>query len=159
MLVKDKARQDAAEALEATWTAGFPVDPARVASQLGIAVHYLPLEDGISGMLQVEPGFDAEIYVNENDTQQRQRFTIAHELGHYYERAARGMAGANFIDKREPGKYDLHEFYADEFAGALLMPKDEIDRLQAEQASPAKMATYFGVSLAAMQKRLERLRG
>lgn len=156
MLVKDKARLDAREVLGETWAAGFPVDPERIASQLGIVVRRIPLEDGVSGMLQAEPGFDPEIFVNSNDTRQRQQFTIAHELGHYYERAKSGETDFNYIDYRGT-TYDLHEFYADEFAGALLMPITELDRLKGAGSNIADLARHFGVSIAAVQKRLERL--
>lgn len=156
MLVKDRARLDAADVLRDTWTAGYPVDPERIATNLGLVVRRIPLENGVSGMIQAEPGFDAEIFVNSNDTPQRQRFTIAHELGHYYERTSRGFRDFNFIDYRSNDHYDLHEFYADEFAGALLMPRQELDSILKER-SISGAAMHFDVSLAAVKKRLERL--
>lgn len=156
MLVKDKARQDAHAVLDETWAAGFPVDPQRIAERLGIVVRHVHLEDGVSGLLRVEPGQDAEIYVSISDTPQRQRFTIAHELGHYWERTERGDTDYNIVERRG-AKYDLHEFYADEFAGALLMPTYEVRRMQSQGANLAKMARHFNLSLPAVKKRLERL--
>lgn len=155
-LVKDQARLDASDVLDRTWAAGFPVDPERIAFQLDIIVTRLPLKDGISGMLKAEPDF-TEIFVNSTDTPARQRFTIAHEIGHYIERTSRGNFDFNFIDYRDNRNYDLHEFYADEFAGALLMPTQELRRLVEEGKPPAVIAAHFGVSVPAVLQRVKRL--
>jgi Zn-dependent peptidase ImmA (M78 family) len=64
----------------------------------------------------------------------------------------------SFVEKREPGQYDLHEFYADEFAGALLMPEQPFMKMLDENVSLIEIAARFGVSLDAARKRRERLR-
>lgn len=156
MLVKDKARFDASTVLGDAWTAGFPVDPKRIADHLGMVVTVLPLERNISGMLRVDQG-EAEIFVSSNDTDARQRFTIAHEIGHYIERTTWGELDFNFIDYRSGDHYDLHEFYADEFAGALLMPVAELKRVREAGMPLPLIARHFGVSVPAAQKRIERL--
>ncbi|WP_282944445.1 ImmA/IrrE family metallo-endopeptidase [Cellulomonas endometrii] len=156
MLVKDKAKLDATEVLQLHGTGRFPVDPARIARQMGLSVAKTMLAPNISGMLQVEPGATPQIYVDHADVIHRQRFTIAHELGHFYERVRRGDTDFNFIDRRG-GQYDVHEFYADEFAGNLLMPEDEVRRLWSQNDGLATMADHFGVSLPAMKTRLKRL--
>lgn len=156
MLVKDKARRDAQAVLRDTWALGVPVDPERIAAQLNIAVRRLPLEDNVSGMLRVEDDF-AEIYVNSEDSPARQNFTIAHEIGHFIERTGHGKTDFNFIDYRTSDTYDLHEFYADEFAGVLLIPADELHDLRAEGRPLPLIARHFGVSLPALNKRIERL--
>ncbi|GMA33542.1 ImmA/IrrE family metallo-endopeptidase [Litorihabitans aurantiacus] len=156
MLVKDKARQDAREVLDETWSAGYPVDPERIATHLGIIVRRTYLEDGVSGLLRVEPGRDAEIFVSATDTEQRQRFTIAHELGHYWERTSRGDTDFNIVERRG-GKYDLHEFYADEFAGALLMPEHQVRDLVNGGAGLARLVREFDLSVPAVRKRLDNL--
>ncbi|GAA4123130.1 hypothetical protein GCM10022215_29480 [Nocardioides fonticola] len=159
MLVKDKARAHAARVLQQTWSAGFPVDPERIASQMpNMEVQRLPLEKGISGMLRVEPDY-AIIYVNSADSPERQRFTIAHELGHYIERTDRGQDDFNVIDYRSDKQpYDLHEFYADEFAGHLLMPTEEFLRMVHRGDPVALVAKYFGVSVPAVRQRYQRIR-
>lgn len=156
MLIKEKARIDAAEVLDTCWAADFPVDPERIAHSLGMVVYRLPLESGVSGILRVEPGDDPEIFVNNTDSPLRQTFTIAHEIGHYIERTDRDEVDFNIIERRGMD-YDLHEFYADEFAGNLLMPEDEVKKLHARSSSIVSMARHFGVSLRAVQKRLQRL--
>jgi Zn-dependent peptidase ImmA (M78 family) len=157
MLVKDKARLDAAEVLRETWAAGIPVDPERIASQFpNMTVTHLPLEPGISGMLQAEP-YSVEIFVNSNDTPERRRFTIAHEIGHFYERSSRGLLDFNVIDYRSTEGYDLHEFYADEFAASLLMPIREIRAAVDSGLSIPLIAARFQVSIPAAKMRVERL--
>lgn len=87
------------------------------------------------------------------------RFTLAHELGHYVERVdVSDDNDFSFVEKREPGQYDLHEFYADEFAGALLMPEQPFMTMLDEGKSLIEIAARFGVSLDAARKRRERLR-
>lgn len=157
MLVKDKAKLDAQDVLKGYWSAvRFPVDPERIARSMGIEVSRVVLSSEISGMLQVEPDVTPQIYVDWSDVDQRQRFTIAHEIGHYYERTSRGARDFNFIDRRG-GEYDVHEFYADEFAANLLMPEDEVRRLHRGGHGIAEMAAHFGVSMPAMRMRSKRL--
>jgi Zn-dependent peptidase ImmA (M78 family) len=156
MLVKDKARQDAAHVLRETWSLGTPIDPERIASQLDMIVTRLPLERGISGMLKAEPGW-VEIFVNSDDPEPRQRFTIAHEIGHWFERSSRGLDDFNVIDYRSTDNYDLREFYADEFAASLLMPTAALRELLAEDTPIPLLAAHFGVSVPAAKMRVERL--
>lgn len=156
MLIKEKAEQDAAEILATYWGDEFPVDPERIARRMGLLVDRRMLRPGTSGILQVDPSSTPRIYVDADDVPQRQSFTIAHELGHFYERTSNGEADFNFIDRRG-GKYNVHEFYADEFAANLLMPSRAVHRLKRDGASLARMARHFGVSFPAMTIRLRRL--
>lgn len=55
------------------------------------------------------------------------------------------------------GSTDLHEFYANEFADDLLMPASDIRVSQESERSRREMARRYGVTLAAMNRRLERL--
>lgn len=156
MLVTEKAKLDAEEVRSATWASGFPVDPERIATSLGIVVRRHPLDDEVSGILRVEPDADPEIFVRESDSHLRQKFTIAHEIGHYVERTNSGEVDFNFMEQRGM-EYDLHEFYADEFAGNLLMPTKEVQRLVDEGYSAVRMMKHFGLSLPAIRMRLKRL--
>lgn len=156
-LVIDRARADAEATIRDYFAPGrFPVDVRRIAAGMGIRVEATYLKDGVSGMIRSRPPEVPVIYVDESEIETRQRFTIAHELGHYVERINNGQTDFAFIDERGT-KYDLHEFYADEFAGNLLMPAEEIERLQRNYKSNIEMAAYFGVSPAAMTTRLKRL--
>lgn len=61
-----------------------PVDPARIAEEiLGVVVVEVDMPPDMSGMLVREPA-RVVIGVNEGHSGPRQRFTIAHELGHFH---------------------------------------------------------------------------
>ncbi|WP_141772836.1 ImmA/IrrE family metallo-endopeptidase [Mycobacterium malmoense] len=156
-LVIDRAREDA-EAIARDYSVSgfFPVDVEAVANKMGIRVEYTFLREGVSGMIRSRPPEVPVIYVDATEVAARQRFTVAHELGHYVERTNQGQDDFAFIDERST-EYDLHEFYADEFAGNLLMPSGEIERLQRRGMTHVEMAAHFGVSAPALNTRLRRL--
>nr|WP_094736657.1 MULTISPECIES: ImmA/IrrE family metallo-endopeptidase [unclassified Rhodococcus (in: high G+C Gram-positive bacteria)] len=158
-LVKDAALEDAQETRRAHWGTQLPIDPFSIARSLGIEITYMTLDPGISGMLIRKKGRAPQIIVDENDTPARQNFTVAHEIGHYIERVKVDPEGSfSFTDYRgAPAGRDLHEFYADEFAGNLLAPPQAVKMLSARGMSAIEMAKAFDISLPAMQTRLRRL--
>ena len=159
VLVKDMARNDAQDTLDTYWDGTFPVNPFRIAEAMGIRTTKMLLDDETSGIIVARPETQATIYIEERDTRQRQQFTCAHELGHYVERSRFQddlAEGFSFVDKRT-NKRDIHEFYADEFAGNLLMPRAKVDELHDKGVTLIKMAGFFGVSVPAMEVRLRRL--
>lgn len=159
MLVWQQAREDAESVARGYDRDGtFPRDVRTIAEMIGLEVIVAPLTENTSGLIIKRNKYsNPQIYVDSTELEVRQRFTIAHELGHYFERMNADDSEYSFVDRRGGGKYDLHEFYADEFAGTLLMPHDEIRRLQESGKSPIEMAAHFGVSVAAMNTRLKRL--
>lgn len=128
-----------------------------IANMLGARVWVQELEPDVSGFVLKQQGAAPEIFINSMETPQRQRFTLAHEIGHLVERANLARDEEySFIDHRSPGHYDLHEFFADEFAGELLMPAEQVQMVREEKGEYAA-AMHFGVSVPAIRKRLERL--
>lgn len=160
MLIKEVAA-DAAESVLATHSSGaFPVDPATIAERLGVIVRRASLPDGTSGMIMKRPNEDAQILVERSDNEMRQRFTIAHELGHFVERTSVQDTPDDefgFVDRRHSRTHDVHEFFANEFAGNLLMPAGELTRKFAETSDTIRLAAYFGVSIPALKTRLLKL--
>ena len=164
-----EAEKDAWELLEKAWLQGgtsrphLPVDPFAIARKLGIKVFVdfgLPAE--VSGMLRKRSGYeDPEIILNANDSRNRQRFTCAHELGHYNQRIKEGADGSwEYVDKRDPLSSQgmkPEEIYANKFAAGLLMPREEV-KARAGDPNVASLALDFGVSADAMRFRLENLR-
>ena len=119
-----------------------------------------PLPKDQAGFIVKKQGNSlASIVINSTDIPERQRFTLAHEIGHLIARC--GIAGDpefSLMDYRDyRKKYDLNEFFADEFAGELLMPAvpllNEIFR-----TSQYKAAAKFGVTPAAVERRIARLK-
>jgi Zn-dependent peptidase ImmA (M78 family) len=140
----------------------FPVDPVVIAKSLSLQVFETDLPDDVSGALLKEKGSDPLIVVHYADSDNRKRFTCAHELGHYISRAESKVIedNYNYIDYRNSnastGK-DEDEIFANQFAANLLMPSDEVKRLHRKKASHIEMAQYFGVSSGAMKYRLHNL--
>ena len=156
VLVKEAARLAAVNTLEEHWDGQFPVDPVAVAQAKGLDVRFAILQDSISGAIVAEVGKKPLIIVDSTENYGRQMFTVAHELGHYAEREAAGDHEYSFVESRGR-KYDLHEFYADEFSANLLMPEKEFRARHNKFKSVNRVAAFFAVSPAAVLKRAERL--
>lgn len=130
------------------------------AAMLNIDVAYRnDLPAGTSGMIiKLKSEDRARAYINTNDSYQRQRFTLAHELGHYIERMVEAKDDEfSFSDSRSSSHYDLHEFYADQFAGGLLMPERKVREVTPSLEDALSVSLHFDVSIPAARKRLERL--
>lgn len=160
MLVWESARETARAFQEKIGGAiGAELDPFELADRLGMKVSVELLKPQYSGFISQEAGGRPEVLIQETEPYVRQRFTLAHEIGHYVERAT--LAKDNdfsFSDLRSSERYDLHEFYADEFAGELLMPLDPFVEEWRLNPSYEHLAARFGVSEPAVAKRISRLR-
>ncbi len=77
-----RARQAATALLRKHGIEAAPVDVRALAEREGVDVVFETMEDKVSGVL-VRSGDDATIGVNRGHHPRRQRFTLAHELGHY----------------------------------------------------------------------------
>lgn len=154
------AERDAQCLAEEAWmedssTFALPVDPARVAHALGLTVFIVDMKAGASGALRMRADQPAEIFLNRSDSHNRQRFTCAHELGHFFNRRAEGDLDydtVDYSDERARTGLDAAERYANAFAAALLMPKDQVLKLYPRE-SVAQMAQRFEVSEQAMSFR------
>nr|DAS06684.1 MAG TPA: IrrE protein [Caudoviricetes sp.] len=159
MLVWKAARERATE-VRNSYGLSTPVDLQQLCEQLGISVWVGDLK-GASGLILKEQGKDADIYLERTDSHLRQRFTLAHELGHYFERLEASDDEYSFRDEgtlreERSNKYGLMEFYADEFAGELLMPEKEFLEFY-DNHGLTGAASHFRVSPSAVKKRKERL--
>jgi hypothetical protein len=113
---------------------------------------------GLSGMLLCRPVMT--IYVNAAEARRspgRRRFTIAHELGHWYLHAgsAEGEQYQRFCRGPDLRAKRAQEGEANRFAAALLMPEQLLDEQAAQtNCNIALLAKRFDVSLPAMRLRL-----
>jgi Zn-dependent peptidase ImmA (M78 family) len=141
----------------------------RLAHDLGLTVEYTDLGDEISGVL-VMADDSATIGVNDSQPPVRQRFTIAHEIGHYIlhrnwsELFIDKEYEARFRDSRSSRSKHPEEIQANMFAAALLMPENFLKAIVEENAidigddeQVAKLAELFQVSLAAITYRMTNL--
>ena len=164
-----QAEVAAQKLLENTWLSRhqddpFPVDPIAIAKVLGIKVFEAGLPDEVSGLLVKHPGKDPEIHLQMNDSLNRRRFTCAHELGHYVARSSASDFDDSewgYVDRRSPltaEGIEPGEIFANQFAAALLMPRDAVMSLVHDNENAVMMAVGFGVSSDAMNFRLDNLR-
>lgn len=157
---------DAREVLRNYWADSggdyrFPIDPIRIARQMGANVYLADLAPGVSGQVEVDD-FDQTILLSQDNGPNRQRFTCAHEIGHLVDRKRRGGGGqtvfTDYRDNRSSTGTDPAEIYANQFAAELLMPAEEVTRLARAGSTTQQMARRFGVSEAAMEIRRVNLR-
>ena len=146
----------------------IPVDVEKICEEEGITVSYADLravekkyEKEISGVLLTRLG-ENDIIVNEKDNEKRQRFTIAHELGHYFLHHDHDTKKKSMMVSFRGARTE-REYEADRFAAELLMPEnaveEEYSKLSASNAPYISvLAKIFDVSKAAMAYRLDNLR-
>ncbi len=157
--INRQAKMMAEQMLDEVWhNAGFPVDPVTIAKRLGLHVLETDLPDPVVGALLKEAGKDPTIVIHYQDSNQRKRFTCAHELGHYSKRVSEGTTGGeyNYVNLRDrpASAQDPENLFADEFAANLLMPAPEIAHLQRRGESLVSAMVHFGVSEAVLTYRL-----
>lgn len=129
-----------------------PVDPKTIAEFLGFTVLPYDLPDTTSGLTFIEEGVKA-IGVNSRHAPTRQRFSIAHELGHYLNGHESYDSGGTHIESQPSylNPQQRQEIEANEFAAELLMPTDWLKHDVAELgADGAALAKRYGVSEQAM---------
>jgi len=97
------------------------------------------------------------ILVNDQDAKVRQRFTIAHELGHYFLHIKERDTDEPIISFRSDNSPRERE--ANSFAAALLVPEDLLREEYGKMVIPVSdtLADIFRVSKATMRIRLEEL--
>ncbi len=147
-----------------------PVDPGLVANRLGAEVIRKPDSANKNSGLIGRHGDRVIIGVNALHPAVRQRFTIAHEIGHMLLHADQPLiidqSGGAIIGTRQEGDDSPREIEANAFAASLLMPADwvkkELKRRQLpnaddNDAAVSSLARTFGVSQQAMMYRLVNL--
>ena len=145
-----------------------PVPVEQLARDLGARLSFEPFDDDMSGMLYRD-GERVIIGINSAHSQARQRFSIAHEIGHLLLHDGRPM----FVDKAVRVNWRnadaalgeiSEEIDANAFDASLLMPtpflKSAITRIVRQRAGIdpetliRELADRFRVSLQAMEYRL-----
>ena len=149
----------------------LPIDVHKLAKHLGLTVIEQDLGPDVSGLLISGKG-TAIIAVQESQSEQRKRFTIAHECGHHalghqfgdgQVHVDNGFVITPRNSKSETGA-DPKEVEANQFAAAVLMPSTLLERElssramhQLEEDDVTKLAEVFNVSIQAMTIRLTSL--
>jgi Zn-dependent peptidase ImmA (M78 family) len=162
------AKRQAAELLKRTRVLKAPVPVEKLAASLGAEIVLQWFDGEISGMVHRNRDGSAVIGVNSRHTSNRQRFTIAHEIGHLLLHTNEAL----HVDKNFPiglrnsvsgTAADENEIEANQFAAAVLMPENliekDIQRFIGKDVlvAIAKLAKKYKVSEQAMSIRLSSL--
>jgi Zn-dependent peptidase ImmA (M78 family)/DNA-binding XRE family transcriptional regulator len=149
----------AAQLLEELGLTKPPVDVDAVARMCGIPVLPFEFDDALSGLV-VDTAEGPVIGINEYHHPVRQRFSIAHELGHVMLRHIDSFhvdLGGSVEDGEPPGYNWRHERAANDFAANLLMPGTMVKRAFVKAPAVTSLAARFEVSELAMGFRLRSL--
>jgi Zn-dependent peptidase ImmA (M78 family) len=146
----------------------LPIDVEKIARMLGLQVRYEPYDGFQSGFL-FQDSARTIIGVNSNQSKVRQRFTIAHELGHFFLHQGNPFhidkAQMKFRNALSGEGTNTEEVEANAFAAALLMPTrfieaeisvDDLDALD-DADKVDRLAKQFKVSSQALLIRLAKL--
>lgn len=164
----NRAEQAAIDLLEELGIDELPVPVEDIAHDSGASLRFEPLEGGLSGVLFRDAAGRKVIGVNALHSEVRQRFTIAHELGHL--RLHEDMLYVDGLVRRD-GKSSLaldpQEIEANAFAAEILMPRKLVLREVGERVPQGgvvdpttlirQLAREFRVSEQAMEFRLVNL--
>jgi Zn-dependent peptidase ImmA (M78 family) len=145
------------EAQRVTRQAGLddviPVPLERIAHSLGFESLAFDGQADLAGAIEYSK---RQIFINSNDPATRQRFTLAHELGH-----AVMHSGQDIMDFRknlEGFQPDRKELEANAFAADLLMPDHLFkEAWSTRQGKFSRIAALFGVSLQAAEIKAKNL--
>jgi Zn-dependent peptidase ImmA (M78 family) len=166
---RKKIEEKAQQIIDSLFITEIPIPIDRIANELGINIKPYDLGEDISGVLVINNG-KGTIGLNPTESNVRQRFSIAHELGHFV--LHKENNDSLFVDK----SYKIHfrnqesstgevrmEQEANAFAAAILMPKKElkskIDELEIDLTEDAikRLAQMFNVSAISMTYRISNL--
>lgn len=146
-----------------------PIPIREIARQIGLTIRPYDWGDDVSGVLVIDQG-KGTIGYDPTESSVRQRFTIAHELGHFI---LHGTKDELFVDKefkvmfrnqRSSTGELKREQEANAFAASILMPVDllvtEIENHaydMTDESAIKKLAKIFDVSQLAMTYRIANL--
>jgi Zn-dependent peptidase ImmA (M78 family) len=149
------ARNMARKVLKDYKLSEIPTDLTVIFQRLDLKYIELNDADEIDGAILEIEGKPAIAVLNKARPLQRQRFTLAHELGHIFlEHIKRDIYDSEEIresDAESSGKTKPpKEIEADIFASELLVPYEQLKKYHADMSNVDKLAVIFQVSKQAM---------
>lgn len=152
----------------------IPVNLLKIAKNCGITVYEANFEKlgnkNVSGAIRYVDG-KFSILLNKNESKERKRFTLAHELGHFFldnevlksskihvDTLYRSAEESSYVAKSFEDEKEIKltsESEIDYFAGALLMNELVLKKVFEIETSISKLAQIFNVSYSAMTVRLD----
>ncbi|RAL68823.1 Transcriptional regulator [Dehalococcoides mccartyi] len=132
-------------------------------NDVGLRVFYVRLPSRIAGMFTYSDELGGCIAINSAHPEERRRWSLAHEYGHFLTKRFRPEVSVLLAYERTPASERL----GDGFAGSFLMPTsglrrkfNDAARLRKGKITPAdlcRLANYYFVSVEALTRRLESL--
>lgn len=168
------AEKKAIKLLESLNIDQLPIPVDDIAKSLNITISNEPFEGNISGVLYRDETHTI-IGVNSKESPKRQRFTIAHEIGHFTLHEGEQVFvdqdfSVTFRDNNSSKGNNLTEIEANAFAASLLMPEHLVKKVYEttihygvdpfsdnHQEEVALLAKIFNVSQTSMLIRLTKL--
>jgi Zn-dependent peptidase ImmA (M78 family) len=152
-----EAKMAAQNIINDRWDRKFPVNIVAIVQSMGIELFRYNKPVSLSGAYNPptdENDWKPRIIINTTENPLRQRFTIAHELGHHV------LHGSESF--RDPlhmvAVYNQKEIEANEFAANILMPEFQFRHyVESGKYRAMALANLFGVSRVAFSFRMERL--
>jgi predicted transcriptional regulator len=144
------------------FVAGDPIEP--IVAEIGGRISYdNPVDEDVPETIRVEPNSRFEIFLPALTSATRDRFTVAHELGHFFlhfplvqdTHPGKGMRATRWVDANDR---DLErcEWEANWFAAAFVMPAKQFQEVYSS-LGVAEAAALFGVSQKAAEIRAKSL--
>jgi Zn-dependent peptidase ImmA (M78 family) len=143
----------------------FTLDLFSFANSLGLNTFSTDFDDDkTAGSIEFD-GDNWNIYIKKFDSNNRRRFTLAHEIGHYLSWKFQSLSYTDLQTGYHSDSVVMYrgqetspaEAEANEIAGTLLMPEELVRELFILDKTIEEMADTFGVSIPAMTVRLQRL--
>ncbi len=148
-------RAEAERLLRAARVTRAPVSLRDVVSYLNLSLVERRRDPFVAEAALVPLGDGHAIELRGPAHERRQRFTIAHEVGHFLLHGERAVAERGGATSAATARYERE---ADQFAADLLMPATLVRQAVLEDGlDVGRLADRFEVSLAAMHQRLRRL--
>lgn len=128
-----------------------PVDIVAVAREMGYSVFMANLKEDIRGMV-VNDNKEHSIYINRDDATEQKKFAVAKGISHIL--LHRDENQECFVDYKNKTTYNSKEYELDNFAAALLMPKELVYKAWYKTERVKDFAKVMGVSQGAAAIRL-----
>ena len=137
----------------------IPIDLNYLLKKLNIDLERAHLPSRVDGMALSVKFARGLVVVNADRLKTRERFTIAHEIGHILRHYPRiKQKGGLFLEEKNSMFISICEREANIFATELLMPRAEVIAFHQRTKSIQELAGMFQVSKQAMSIRLEELK-
>lgn len=171
MALNDKIKKSIDEKVLLEFYQDGQLDLEKVCDSLNIRFLEAEFDDDRHSGYLIKNGDSWTIIVNRTDSPKRKRFTVAHELGHYFSYINNsfsktvidsndGVLQDYAVFARESNPSDetkKMEIEANQIAAHILMPEGQVRKLAEERKNVEEMAMFFGVSESAMTFRLVNL--